>query len=914
MKRLRPSVVLTLCLSAILVSLASCFCFFDCAVKRAYASHSAVVYVNDDGWVRGQNAAYMSAWNSSAGSGQSEASASVFVGQQFALSYYTYRSFLSFNLSAYANCNIVSAVLYINITDWPACSSNDYSLNVFRASAYWKQPIMPNLNCNKSYNWMYYDNLSQISTMNINVYSTANTYYAIPLTADFIAPPMYNTTFVLRTNREVSQSVPNGDERVTVSGLGAGQSFASYLNMTYDTDQMAMFNSVNTMDWGQSMDSLYLGLMYNKATLTDLTYAFGNISASYSPNDSSSGYDGNVTWQTVFRWAATLKKLGITNQTEIQWAIDNATMVNGLPYSGTDAISSNLPYFSLYDCYLLYGYDYSLQYNYGRDKWNLTTAFSNFEAAWQYTGDGFRSYYNTNSTSTGYRYYDEEAETMRAFLIFHEIGAGKQALTDAEIIWNQTNSGFWYPMGNGGIFSYHSNAVSGYGEAECEAGGFLQIAAWLEHASGRNIVNTSRLVTDTHTRFISQEWSSLQWTYAAGGYGGHPSRINPNAPITQWGYACIHAHYENEQVRLKNTIMSWAAILGVFNLFDSNTRQNVTNMLQGSQAPDPTWSQPAWQLLRSANASLYNPSTQRFHDLSGGLDSDTSTMQADALTLLMAMVPTNATLAIPIEELSYEYIYNILDGGLFSIDIFNHNLTLSLAESGSLNFLLNQTVPQSFAEGGTWTLHFARDWNSVAEATRMSDLPSNRRYLSGAATDKTPPTYNASTLNADSNLGSSSTTFSCLWSDNAGLSEYCLCTNNTGTFVNSTWTAFTSGWSNVTIALNSSKSVIQWCFYANDTSGNMNATSWQYFVATSAIPEFEPLIMLPLLVASITVTTLVYKRRRQASQLSSHSQRFSDSTAKSSNPCKLASAPALKELARNTKPSGKRYERKRSQV
>jgi len=71
------------------------------------------------------------------------------------------------------------------------------------------------------------------------------------------------------------------------------------------------------------------------------------------------------------------------------------------------------------------------------------------------------------------------------------------------------------------------------------------------------------------------------------------------------------------------------------------------------------------------------------------------------------------------------------------------------------------------------------------------------------------------------------------WNDTYGLSKVIFGTNNTGTWVNQTATAFSSTpeWVNVTYTINSTVgSTVQWRMWANDTSNNWNNTGIQSFV------------------------------------------------------------------------------------
>jgi hypothetical protein len=72
------------------------------------------------------------------------------------------------------------------------------------------------------------------------------------------------------------------------------------------------------------------------------------------------------------------------------------------------------------------------------------------------------------------------------------------------------------------------------------------------------------------------------------------------------------------------------------------------------------------------------------------------------------------------------------------------------------------------------------------------------------------------------------TLFSLNWTDDVGLSGYIFSTNNTGTWVNDSWTTMTGtdDWSNITDnMLNSTAgAIVQWRVYANDTADNWNAS------------------------------------------------------------------------------------------
>lgn len=103
------------------------------------------------------------------------------------------------------------------------------------------------------------------------------------------------------------------------------------------------------------------------------------------------------------------------------------------------------------------------------------------------------------------------------------------------------------------------------------------------------------------------------------------------------------------------------------------------------------------------------------------------------------------------------------------------------------------------------------------------------------------PTF--SDVSSNSTVAGSSCTFSTLWADNVNVSGYIFETNNTGAFVNDTWTPFsnfvgpTSSNATVTKTLdNTIGDVVQWRFWCNDTNNNWNAVPMQsLFVDTNKV-------------------------------------------------------------------------------
>lgn len=101
-----------------------------------------------------------------------------------------------------------------------------------------------------------------------------------------------------------------------------------------------------------------------------------------------------------------------------------------------------------------------------------------------------------------------------------------------------------------------------------------------------------------------------------------------------------------------------------------------------------------------------------------------------------------------------------------------------------------------------------------------------------------PPTY--STVSTTSTNAGTACTFSALWSDSVNVSGYIFGSNNTGVFVNDTWTPFfdflnqTTAFSSVTETLDSNLSdVVNWGFWCNGTGNHWSSIPLQTLYVTS---------------------------------------------------------------------------------
>jgi plastocyanin len=470
---------------------------------------------------------------------------------------------------------------------------------------------------------------------------------------------------------------------------------------------------VSAVNYTSNIDAIYQGMIVGETTLQQLINAYNAL-----PTESFSGSDCQSLQiaSEVLYWTPILAKLGYTNETTIKWALNSQAMMNdGLPYCYNDGSSEA---FLVYDRYLILAYGYAIQYNYELSKWNLTQAYDSFKAAVTASTYPALLWIDQDGTpytiSYGPRYYDECGETIDCFLGFYSLGI-TTALNDALTTWLWTNNNLWSASGTN--YNYALN-WAGY---ECEAGGFLQIALKLWHVDS-SLPDTQHLLTDIENRFLAEQLLSPQWLD---------------------GVVCHMGLGQNDQLRLENTVMAWAAIFGSYGELNSTYQTDVQDMLTGAGGT----ATPAWtQLLQS---SLCGSNFPKFQDHSdSGVSNDATATGADLLFML-GIVPQTAVLAMPIEENLYEYVYNMLDPDLFNINLTTDVVTVSLAAAGTLNFQFNQTVPGTFTTPGIYTVQFSPDWNTILSITFLSELPSNRQYVYN--TMQTPLSSYYITSSADSN-------------------------------------------------------------------------------------------------------------------------------------------------------------------
>ena len=100
---------------------------------------------------------------------------------------------------------------------------------------------------------------------------------------------------------------------------------------------------------------------------------------------------------------------------------------------------------------------------------------------------------------------------------------------------------------------------------------------------------------------------------------------------------------------------------------------------------------PAWSLLSNPSAELYDPTTGLYSIHSGVTPSDDATALAENMLMDMGIIQTSASLAVPLEELCYEYNYNIIDKDLYAMDFNSNSIKIPLSSSGEITFLFGST-------------------------------------------------------------------------------------------------------------------------------------------------------------------------------------------------------------------------------
>lgn len=302
--------------------------------------------------------------------------------------------------------------------------------------------------------------------------------------------------------------------------------------------------------------------------------------------------------------------------------------------------------------------------------WNATEMFNQLKYFVDLYGGGFLIAYKDFATYTNQattRYYDEQAETLRAFVILARQGVDG-AMAYADKIWNHLNSDGWW---TGQWYWYRPT----WQVFECEMGGFAMIISdYLGYVH-------PNIISDLKTKLLVQGWDSPCWQ-------NNGSR-----------YVINHANYPDGSVctaemRPGETLAVWRALQSVYPSMPTADQNKITSMLSGS----------AW----------YNAIT------SGAFDEGTAQrVTGAAVMFLMGIIPETGSLNLGYREEGYITNTEIINSNNFAFDYNDRRIRISLF-AGSLGFNFG-TAPTfyNFNETGIYDVYFSNDWNTVTGANYL---------------------------------------------------------------------------------------------------------------------------------------------------------------------------------------------------
>jgi hypothetical protein len=310
--------------------------------------------------------------------------------------------------------------------------------------------------------------------------------------------------------------------------------------------------------------------------------------------------------------------------------------------------------------------------------WNATEMFNQLKYFVDVCGGGFLVAYEnyaSYSPQGSTRYYDEQAETLRAFVILARQGV-EGAMSYADKIWNHLNSDGWW---TGQWYWYRPN----YQVFECEMGGFAMIISdYLGYVH-------PNIISDLETKLLAQGWDSPCWQNNGSKYVINHANQPDGTPATA-------------EMRPAETLAVWRALQSVYRSMPGGDQEKITNMLSGS----------AW----------YNTITSGAFDKGPTQSASARTAQrvtGAAVMFLMGIIPETGSLNLGYREEGYITNTEIINSNNFAFDYSGRRIRISLF-AGSLGFNFGTTpVLYSFNETGVYDVYFSNDWNTVIEANYL---------------------------------------------------------------------------------------------------------------------------------------------------------------------------------------------------
>lgn len=416
----------------------------------------------------------------------------------------------------------------------------------------------------------------------------------------------------------------------------------------------------------------YYGLIFEKATKQSL--------ASYIDNLNNGSYDNYLD---ILRWSARCHKLGIENEQAIMDALSNLTLVGGaLP----ETVNHNGACFLIYDRDVLWSCFY-FGSKYGlASKWNVTEAYTYFADCLASSNVTSALWWHNDGTAETYtdRFYDENAETLSAYLIFYELGVD-EALAKARDVWKYLVDNFWKEQMQG--FGYRAD----YPVWECEGAFFPKVLFSLFYDDNRS--PDPRLIADVYSRFLQDGWNSPQWR----------------------NYVVVHAP-TNIQTRLQATLGAWTTLHEFYSFLSADARSDLQEM--GLEM---------WYRLYQSD--LYDSNSSMFKSCSNVAVSSEATCMSLVLQLIGGICPSDTSLAFPLEELHCEYVYDV-DPDMLGIDVMGNALKVAVQNKGILKFIFGgNEIKCNFPSSGIYNVSFNEEWTSMLGITKVSGLSTDRKYV-----------------------------------------------------------------------------------------------------------------------------------------------------------------------------------------
>jgi hypothetical protein len=154
-----------------------------------------------------------------------------------------------------------------------------------------------------------------------------------------------------------------------------------------------------------------------------------------------------------------------------------------------------------------------------------------------------------------------------------------------------------------------------------------------------------------------------------------------------------------------------------YELLNSSGQSNLRDMSM------ETWYRLYQSELYDSNSSMFKSSS------TDETASSAATCTSLVLQLIGGISPCDTSLAFPLEELHYEYTYDV-DPDLLGIDVVGNTLKLAVQKYGMLKFIFGgNEVNCNFPSSGIYNISFNAEWTSILGMTKVSSLPTDRKYV-----------------------------------------------------------------------------------------------------------------------------------------------------------------------------------------